>query len=87
MEVATSLPLQGAYKHRGERSRVLSLAPCDPVGRSLGANLLADRVCADSLGHPVEGGLAALVELRVQTRSALGEPTGPWAGTLLFTPR
>ena len=86
MEVATTLPLQGAYKQSGGRSRVLSCAPSDPVGKSLGANLLAERVCADSIGHPVEGGLAALAELRVLTRSSIGQ-AGPWAGTLLFTPR
>ncbi|MEY4162831.1 MAG: hypothetical protein RI939_1560, partial [Actinomycetota bacterium] len=54
MEIATSLPVHGSYRDRGERSRVLYLAPYDPLGKSLFGNVLGDRVCTDSIGHPLE---------------------------------
>lgn len=84
MEIATSLPVHGSYKDRGERSRVLYLAPYDPLGKSLFGNVLGDRVCTDSIGHPLEGSLAAFPDVLVQARSPFGDP-GSWAGTLLFT--
>ena len=83
MEIATSLPVHAAYKARGERSRVLSLAPVDPVGKSLFGNLLGDPVCADSIGHPLEQGLAALPDVLVQAQSPFGNST--LYGTLLLT--
>lgn len=83
MEIATSLPVQAAYKAGGERSRVMASESVDPVGGSLFGNLLQDPVCADSIGHPLEQGLAAFPEVLVQATSPFGDST--LYGTLLLT--
>jgi len=84
MNVETGLRFVGDYTAGGAASGIVWHTGYDLLGSGFGANLLAEEVCSDSMGHRLAGSVAGVTSLAVKVDGGGRPGLNDWSATLLL---